>query len=421
MTQQNSTEQESAFKSSFDYATTTASEVANNWLLPDGVHDVLFEDADKQQYLRHQLIKQLQSRGYQLVTPPLIEFTESLLGNASEDLKRQTFKIIDQVSGRLMGVRADTTPQILRIDANHGGNDIARYCYAGHTIHTLPKGLFGLRTPLQLGAEIFGTDNILADFEMLDVVCQLLSSLNLTAKVHLAIGHVGIFKRLRELAQLTDSQAEQLMHLYANKALPELEHVCSSLPMGTDFYQLAQSGHSMSKLKTVLSQQAMSDGIIADAINAIEQIESYLNTHTNKPNGLQVSIDIAEVAGYHYHSGMVCHVYLNNASLPFIRGGRFEGGIDSTNKQNRPATGFSMDVTRLVPYFEMAETKLVLVDYADMTANNGDEQSKQLTEKVAALREQGYRVVVPLTADDKPKGISQLLKYDTTQRGWVLS
>ena len=113
------------------YLSNFASDVANNsWLLPDGVVDVLFEDAHKQEVLRHQLIQQLISHGYQLVNPPMIEFTESLLSEASEDLKRQTFKIIDQLTGRLMGVRADITPQILRIDAHHGGNGIARYCYA---------------------------------------------------------------------------------------------------------------------------------------------------------------------------------------------------------------------------------------------------------------------------------------------------
>ena len=137
------------------FLSTFASDVANSWLLPDGVVDVLFEDAHKQEVLRHQLIEQLITHGYHLVCPPMIEFTESLLSDASEDLKRQTFKIIDQLTGRLMGVRADITPQILRIDAHHGGTGIARYCYVGDVIHTLPSGLFGSRTPLQLGASSF--------------------------------------------------------------------------------------------------------------------------------------------------------------------------------------------------------------------------------------------------------------------------
>lgn len=395
---------------SFNHATTTASEVANDWLLPDGVHDVLFADADKQQYLRHLLIKQLRQRGYQLVTPPLIEFTESLLGNASEDLKRQTFKIIDQVSGRLMGLRAHTTPQILRIDANYGSEAIARYCYAGHTIHTLPTGLFGLRTPLQLGAEIFGTDSINADFEMLDVVYALLNSLNLTAKIHLDIGHVAIFKRLSELAQLSDDTIEQLMQLYANKALPELKHVCNGLPMGEDFYQLARSGHDIDKLQSVLSEQAKSDEQIAQAMDELAKLKSYLQAQGVE----QVSIDVSELSGYHYHSGMIFNIYMNNASQAVIRGGRFDGGRQG---KERPAIGFSMDVTRLLSSFEMAFNPVVLVDYADATQAD-DKQKQAMMAKVAQLREQDYRVIVPLTAEDKPADVSFMLKLDGE---WVLS
>lgn len=388
----------------FNYATTAASDVANDWLLPDGVHDVLFADADKQQLLRHHLIDQLCKRGYQLVTPPLIEFTESLLGNASEDLKRQTFKIIDQLSGRLMGLRADTTPQILRIDANYGGEGIARYCYAGHTIHTLPTGLFGLRTPLQLGAEIFGTDDLTADFEMLDVLYELLTGLNLTAKLHLDIGHVAIFRRLSEMASLSSETIEQLMLLYANKALPELEYVCKDIPMGNDFYQLANSGNDLQKFAQALSDQAKNDQQILQVIDELTQLQTYLQDKGVK----DVSIDVSELSGYHYHSGLIFNVFMNSGSQPIVRGGRFDGG---SKGRSRPAIGFSMDVTRLLPSFEMAVTPLVLVDFADLTSV--DAKAKvALDTKVAELRAEGYRVVVPLNADDKPSGVTHKLKFD---------
>ena len=168
-----------------------ANDVANSWLLPDGVVDVLFEDAHKQEVLRHRLTQQLITHGYQLVNPPMIEFTESLLSDASEDLKRQTFKIIDQLTGRLMGVRADITPQILRIDAHWGGTGIARYCYAGDVIHTLPSGLFGSRTPLQLGAEIFGCASLAADIELIDVLFTMVNTLNMSAALHIDLGSCG--------------------------------------------------------------------------------------------------------------------------------------------------------------------------------------------------------------------------------------
>ena len=156
----------------------------NTWLLPDGVVDLLSTEAVKQETLRYQLTRILISHGYEFISPPMIEYTESLLGYASEDVKLQTFKIIDQLTGRLMGVRADITPQIARIDARlHNNQDtsnpsksISRYCYAGHVIYTMPKGLFGSRTPLQLGAEIFGTDSLASEVELLDVLFTLLDS-----------------------------------------------------------------------------------------------------------------------------------------------------------------------------------------------------------------------------------------------------
>ena len=129
--------------------------IQQNWLLPDGVADVLFTDAQKQESLRDALAICADRTRLSLVSPPLIEYTESLLNNADEDLKRQTFKFIDQLNGRLMGLRADITPQILRIDSKYG-QGISRYCYVGQVVKTLPTGLFGLRTPLQLGAEILG-------------------------------------------------------------------------------------------------------------------------------------------------------------------------------------------------------------------------------------------------------------------------
>ncbi len=397
----------------FTPAISSTAEIANEWLLPDGVHDVLFADADKQQFLRHHLIEQLQSKGYELVTPPLIEFTESLLGNASEDLKRQTFKLIDQLTGRLMGLRADTTPQILRIDANYGGKGINRYCYVGHTIHTLPTGLFGLRTPLQLGAEIFGTDAIRADFELLDVACALFDELHLTTNIHLDLGHVGIFARLAELAQLTDDNIEQLMQLYENKALPELQYLCQKLPMGEDFFTLAKYGHNLSTLQKKLTPKIISDSVILKAITELQQLFDYLQQQQNQnteKNKIDISIDVSDLSGYHYHTGMMFNMYLHGSSQPFIRGGRFNGSLQADKE--RSAVGFSMDVTRLLPHFHKQSATKVLVDFDDLTRAN-KQIKKAMLDKVAELRAEGYRVIVPLSKDDKPNDVDVYLKYET--------
>lgn len=404
------------YLSNFHLSNFTA-EVANSWLLPDGVVDVLFEDAHKQEVLRYQLTQQLITHGYQLVCPPMIEFTESLLSDASEDLKRQTFKIIDQLTGRLMGVRADITPQILRIDAHHGGNGIARYCYAGDVIHTLPSGLFGSRTPLQLGAEIFGCASLSADFELIDVLFTMINDLNMSAALHIDLGHVAIFKRLAVLADLPDSDTKQLMHLYANKNLPELKRVCQALPMGSDFYALARFGHDMTQLLTKLSDTAQQDVDIATAVDELQRLKTHLQAQWN----CDVSIDVTELSGYHYHTGIVFNGYINSETQPLVRGGRFDGmqsGDHLTGSQLREATGFSMDVSRLLAHVQLDAPMVVIVDY-DAVSNMDSAQKQTLQQKVDSLRQQGYRVTVPLDARDCPQGVTHRLGIVDNQ--WQLT
>lgn len=401
---------------SLSYLSDYAAEVANSWLLPDGVTDVLFDEAQKQEMLRHQLIQQLITHGYQLVCPPMIEFTESLLSEASEDLKRQTFKIIDQLTGRLMGLRADITPQILRIDA-HQGHGIARYCYAGHVIHTLPSGLFGSRTPLQLGAEIFGCTDLDADIELIDVLFTMVNSLKLKASLHIDLGHVAIFERLTELADLSDADTKQLMNLYANKNLPELKRISRALPMGDDFYTLARFGHDMASLLSRLSATAKQDAQIVQAIDELQRLASHLKTQWQ----CEVSIDITELSGYHYHTGIVFNGYINSETQPLVRGGRFDGMQSSnhtTEEQPRAATGFSMDVSRLLAHIDLETPKIAVVDYMTM-AKADTAQQTHLQQQVMQLRQQGYRVTVPLNETDCPLEVTHRLSLINEQ--WQLT
>ncbi|WP_350560957.1 ATP phosphoribosyltransferase regulatory subunit [Psychrobacter sp. CAL346-MNA-CIBAN-0220] len=389
-----------------------AAEVANSWLLPDGVADVLFEDAQKQEVLRYQLTQQLITHGYQLVCPPMIEYTESLLSEASEDLKRQTFKIIDQLTGRLMGVRANITPQILRIDAHHGGEGIARYCYAGDVIHTLPSGLFGSRTPLQLGAEIFGCTALSADIELIDMLFAMINSLDMSAVLHVDLGHVAIFKRLSVLAQLSVNDTDQLMHLYANKNLPELKRVCQALPMGDDFYALARFGHDMAQLLIKLSDVAQQDTHIAEAIDELQRLKNHLQDQWQ----CQVSIDVTELSGYHYHTGIVFNGYINSETQPLVRGGRFDS-MQSHSRQPRAATGFSMDVSRLLPHIQLDAPIIVVVDFTALD-NANSAQTQALQQQVDMLRQQGYRITMPLDAHDCPTGVTHRLSLIDSQ--WQL-
>lgn len=401
------------------YLSNFTSDVANSWLLPDGVNDVLFDEAQKQELLRYQLTQQLITHGYQLVCPPMIEFTESLLSNASEDLKRQTFKIIDQLSGRLMGIRADITPQILRIDAHHGGTGIARYCYAGDVIHTLPSGLFGSRTPLQLGAEIFGCAALDADIELIDILFSMVNSLNMSAALHVDLGHVAIFKRLSVLAKLSASDTEQLMHLYANKNLPELKRVCQALPMGSDFYALARFGHDIGHLLARLSDNAQHDSQIAEAVNELQRLKTHLQDRWQ----CQVSIDITELSGYHYHTGIVFNGYINSETQPLVRGGRFDGMQSrsshhySNEQQPREATGFSMDISRLLTHIELEASPVVIVDFTAINDANSTEM-QALQQQVELLRQRDYRITIPLDKHDCPVNVTHRLSLIDEQ--WQL-
>jgi ATP phosphoribosyltransferase regulatory subunit len=308
-----------------------------------------------------------------------------------------------------MGLRADITPQILRIDAHWGGTGIARYCYAGDVIHTLPSGLFGSRTPLQLGAEIFGCASLAADIELIDVLFGMINKLNMSATLHIDLGHVAIFKRLAELAALSDNDTEQLMHLYANKNLPELKRICQLLPMGDDFYALARFGHDITNLLARLSETAQQDTQIATAINELQRLKTHLQDQWQCP----VSIDVTELSGYHYHTGIVFNGYINSETQPLVRGGRFDGmqsGNQLAINQPREATGFSMDVSRLLAHTQLEAPIIVLVDYEALSSAN-QEQRQILLQQVESLREQGYRVTMPLNAEDRPSDMTHLLSF----------
>ncbi|HAM61885.1 MAG TPA: ATP phosphoribosyltransferase regulatory subunit, partial [Psychrobacter sp.] len=230
------------------------------------------------------------------------------------------------------------------------------------------SGLFGSRTPLQLGAEIFGYDDLKADIELIDVLFTMVNGLNLKASLHIDLGHVAIFKRLAELAQLSASDTDQLMTLYANKNLPELKRISTALPMGDDFYALARYGHDMTELLAKLSATAKQDTKIAQAVDELQR----LSTHLQQQWQCDVSIDVTELSGYHYHTGIVFNGYINSETQPLVRGGRFDG-MQSQDSQltdaqaPRAATGFSMDVSRLLAHIELAAPAVVIVDYTDMT------------------------------------------------------
>src|SRR5690606_242697 len=245
--------------------------ISETWLLPDGVADVLPEQAQVIESLRREALDFLASRGYQLVYTPFIEYIESLssLSESNQDLDLATFKVIDQLSGRLLGVRADMTPQVARIDAHvHPVEGVARYCYAGTVLHTKPQGFNTTRAPLQLGAELFGSDSIDADVELIDVMINLLAKAGHADGIHLDLGHVGLFRSMVKQAGLSKGVERQLSDLYQRKALPELAEFTQSIPNGADFYTLGRFASDLDALQANLSAEVLNNEAFKLAFDA---------------------------------------------------------------------------------------------------------------------------------------------------------
>ncbi len=378
--------------------------ISETWLLPDGVADVLPEQAQVIESLRRQSLDFLASRGYQLVYTPFIEYIESLssLSESNQDLDLATFKVIDQLSGRLLGVRADMTPQVARIDAHvHPVEGVARYCYAGTVLHTKPQGFNTTRAPLQLGAELFGSDSIDADVEMVDLMISLIQEAGLADGIHLDLGHVGLFRSLIAQASLSKATERQLSDLYQRKALPELAEFTANLKFGSDFYTLGRFASDLDALKTNLSAEVLENPAFKQAFDALQTTKNEVQVRW--PN-LHIGIDVVELRSYHYHTGLMYAVYAPNRAAALAQGGRYDG-IGEHFGRARPATGFSCDLYALSAG-KFATAKVVV-------APKGTDAA--LLNAIQATRAQGLSVIQLLGNDDLnsvPYATHQLVNVD---------
>ena len=376
--------------------------ISETWLLPDGVADVLPEQAQVIESLRREALDFLAVRGYQLVYTPFIEYIESLssLSESNQDLDLATFKVIDQISGRLLGVRADMTPQVARIDAHvHPVAGIARYCYAGTVLHTKPQGFNATRAPLQLGAELFGSDSIDADVEMIDVMLGLIAHAGLAEGIHLDLGHVGLFRSLVKHAGLSKAVERQLSDLYQRKALPELAEFTAELKFGQDFYALGRYASDLDALEAQLSAEILADVAFKQAFDALKTTQAAIQARWPQ---LHIGIDVVELRSYHYHTGLMYAVYAPNRAAPLAQGGRYDG-IGEHFGRERPATGFSCDL------YVLSAGRFNPVSI--VIAPKGIEEALQ--KAIAQARAQGFNVIQLLGDDDfssVPYATHQLVK-----------
>jgi len=355
------------------------------WVLPDHIADVLPSEARHIEELRRQLLDTARGYGYELVMPPLLEHLESLLSGTGEALDLQTFKLVDQLSGRSMGLRADTTPQVARIDAHLLNRDgVARLCYCGPVLHTRPDRPHATREPLQFGAEIYGHAGLEADTETLLLALDCLDAAGLREGVIVDLADARI---VRALFAGVPVDAAVLARVHAALAAKDASELAS---LTKDFPAASRDGlRALIGLYgdiSVLDEAAKAlEGTpsVAPALADLKQIAAGLD----EVAGRQISFDLADLRGYAYYSGMRFGIYVPGAADSLVRGGRYDE-VGAVFGRNRPAVGFSLDVRELVGVLPARPLRAAIrAPWSDAAG---------LRQAIAQLRKSGETVVCVL-------------------------
>ncbi len=359
-----------------------------NWLLPEYIEDVLPAEAGRIEQLRRCMLDLFHVHGYQFVIPPMLEYLESLITGVGHDLDLATFKVVDQLTGRLMGVRADTTPQAARIDAHMLNNQgVTRLCYAGSVLRTNPDGLAHTREPLQLGAELFGHAGVESDIEIQRLMIKALQAAGIES-LHIDFSHVGIFGALvnhsrQSKVQISESLEQSLYSALRSKdqsAVSALsahldtvarDALCALTELNGDVEILAQASRRLPAIPA-----------ITQALQDLQKVGTQLTDL-----GVDICFDLAELRGYHYHSGMVFAAYAQGYAGPLALGGRYDE-VGMAFGRARPATGFSLDLRGLLTALPtIPPAKAIFAPY---------DLDTSLTAKIEALRSEGHIVVQEL-------------------------
>ncbi|CAN7500692.1 ATP phosphoribosyltransferase regulatory subunit [Variovorax sp. LjRoot290] len=352
------------------------------WVLPDHIADVLPSEARHIEELRRQLLDTARGYGYELVMPPLLEHLESLLSGTGEALDLQTFKLVDQLSGRSMGLRADTTPQVARIDAhllNRRG--VARLCYCGPVVHTRPDRPHATREPLQFGAEIYGHAGLEADTEVLRLGLDCLHAAGVQGPVIVDLADARIVRALFAGVPVDAAAIARVHAALAAKDTSTLRELTEGFPAASRegllaLVQLYGDAAVLDEADRVLPASAG----VRTALSDLKQLASRLD-------GARVSFDLADLRGYAYYSGMRFGIYTDGASDALVRGGRYDE-VGAVFGRNRPAVGFSLDVRELVGVLPARPLRAAIrAPWSDAAG---------LGKTIAELRSQGETVVCVL-------------------------
>lgn len=351
------------------------------WVLPDHIADVLPSEARRIEEIRRDLLDMARCYGYELVMPPLLEHLESLLSGTGEALDLQTFKLVDQISGRMMGMRADSTPQVARIDAhllNRKG--VTRLCYCGPVLHTRPAAPHATREPLQFGAELYGHAGLEADLEVLTLTLDALKACNVAA-LTVDMADARIVGSLLDASGLSSLQKNEVLAALTSKDSSGLAALTETCP---ETIRLAlRSLVNLYGGLDVLSKARETLPSLPGIVEALDHL-SWLAGHLD---GVKVSFDLADLRGYAYYTGMRFSVYAAGARDALARGGRYDE-VGSVFGRKRPAVGFSLDVKVLVQAAEVRPLR------AAIRAPWGE--AAALRAAIAELRRQGETVVCVL-------------------------
>lgn len=357
----------------------------HSWLLPEAIEDLLPAEAAQVESLRRRMLDEFVRHGYQLVAPPLLEFADALLDPNATDLNLSSFKLVDQLSGRTLALRADITPQVARIDAhllNRAG--VTRLCYCGSVLHTRPAGLYATREPLQIGVELYGHAGLEADHEVVRLLARTLQLAELPPS-RIDLGHVGIFRALVAGQGLTPAAEQALFDALQAKDVPTLRELTVGLS------DLARNG--------LLALPGLYGGVEAirgaaaclPALPEISRALGDLQRLASELADLPLSFDLADLRGYHYHNGAVFAAYCAASPAAVALGGRYDA-IGARFGRARPATGFSLDLRALARLAKPVSTPgAILAPWPEDTL---------LHAEIERLRAHGEIVVAALPGHD---------------------
>ena len=370
------------------------------WLLPENISDVLPREARRVEQLRRALLDLYRGYGYELVIPPLIEHAESLLTGTGDDPDLRTFKVTDQSSGRLLALRADTTPQVARIDAhilNRQG--VVRLCYAGSVLHARPLHPLATREPLQVGAELYGLGGVAADVEVLELAVASLHLAGLPS-VRLDLGHTGVVRGILELAQAPATLADELLASLSAKDLPTLRQ--QSMPLPEEVRSALLTLARLSGGREVLNDARRALPESATITAALNELASIVE----RCPGEEVSIDLSDLHGYRYHTGVTFAVHTAQSAQAVLRGGRYDD-IGKAFGRARPAVGFSIYLR------ELAEFAADDSPHAILAPADADHRLRAL---IAQLRTEGEIVVQRLESETERAEDSEFIFDRTIER-----